>query len=164
MKATERMSDATWAFRQALNNILDNDRSQKSVIVFPWTSSVGLDPGTRVWGDQWEAIRQIMLDIQNKGVIIVLSAGNQADHSPQMNTLPAIFDYPEIPPLSSSHLVLAAGAVTKSGVIASFSQGKNQDVFWAPGVDIRCAGPSDQQSADGTSFSAPLVGNSVISD
>jgi subtilisin family serine protease/flagellar hook assembly protein FlgD len=87
----------------------------------------------------------------SKGVLVVAAAGNDAD------TLPA---YPAAYPS-----VVAVGATDAAGHRASFSQYGSWVTVAAPGTSITSTSPTsassgfqlDYDTADGTSFSAPLV-------
>ena len=158
MKATEDKADATWALGKALRNIRDNNRQSKSVIVFPWTSKIGVAaPGLHVaWGLDWEFVVQNTLDILDEDAMPVVSAGNDADCSHRVDTLPACFAQLRDQVFDK---MLVAPAVKLSRSRPSFSQVASGGVF-ASGVNIKCARQDGEQTAQGTSFFAPMVGDS----
>ncbi len=91
-----------------------------------------------------------------KGVIVVNSAGNDADRATP-NTLVAPAD---------ADSIITVGAVNGSGIIASFSSygptvdGRIKPDVVAQGIAVRCADPIDSTLyayASGTSLSCPLV-------
>ena len=156
MKATVSMVDVTWAFSSALRDIRDKSRTGKSVVVLPWTSASAFNQDRTDWGWDWEALKLIMADLLAEQTVIVVSAGNFADRSDLIDTLPAIWEQNPASFFVNSNLFVTAGAVTTWGAESSFSQ-KGRDTIWGPGEKVKCAGLSGVQTATGTSFSAPMV-------
>ena len=117
--------------------------------------------GTRAWTDPpgvWFRLRQYLYQLRQCGAIVVLSAGNEARRSRQVDTFPALFG--EVPSLG----VIVVGATTLRGFAASFSQQlDNQRTFWAPGQEVACIGPNGVVNfRSGTSLAAPLVSSHHI--
>ena len=92
-----------------------------------------------------------------RGMVVVLSAGNLGSNSWQIITAPADADS-----------VLAVGAVTRAGVYASFSSRGNTadgrikpDVVAVGSGTALCNTSGNAATSNGTSFSAPLVAGLV---
>lgn len=156
MKASTSLADTHWAFSQALKDIQDKGRQGKAVIVYPMNSNLTYSPTSVMtdWGVGWERIRLLIQDLFEQGVITVVSAGNDAKRSSDLDTLPALWKEEKRSPL------VVAGAVTNKGAFSTFSQGITQSprtVTWAPGDSVKCAGKKGIQTASGTSFSAAMV-------
>ena len=106
----------------------------------------------------WPLVFEIINALHKYGVPVVVSGGNDGWISQDTNKYPALFATytTNFPP------VFVAGAVNLQGIKASFSQNLPQPyaTFWAPGVEVACAGMSSDAEMVyriGTSFSASMV-------
>lgn len=160
VKSSGTKNDLLSAFYKIHENIRDRGRQQRSVLVYPRTSLDVLTASQPAsWDATWDTVRYLIGLIHRLGVVIVVSAGNDADRYSGLDTLPAAWrEYdPDFP-------IISAGAVTKHGAFAKFSQGKlsSAQPVWAPGVAIKCVTPNPAgrpiiNTTSGTSFAAPMV-------
>ena len=154
MKASLKMADNTWAFAAALDDILEEGRSGKAVVVYPRSSIETYSRGSSELPADWSSIREIIQDLLAADVVVVTCAGNEATRrSSALDKVPAVWASKDFP-------LIVAGSVTNIGEVAKFSQGAEtpNEVVWAPGYNVECAGASTQnQKRWGTSFSAGMV-------
>lgn len=156
------MVDVNWAFFAVLEDIIAKNRRQKSVVLYArnsisrWTVDTSLRSNLPTF---WRSVFDLLVSLQNYGISVVVSAGNDGKSSQNIDTLPALWQ-------SQHGMVLnVVGAVTAQGAIAEISKGPRSGqlvskILWAPGEDIVCAyGPTSQgfALATGTSSSAAMV-------
>ena len=160
IKTSLSLIDNTWALAEILDDVLKRDYSGKSVVVYPRLSIDPFNINDPI-PPYFEAIRYLIKDLFEAGVIFVTCAGNDGSQN-IMNKVPACWASDQFP-------IITAGAVDVHGDFAGFSQGNRSegqnDTVWAPGYNIECAkgtgsfyrrqGASNQMS--GTSFAAGMV-------
>lgn len=89
-------------------------------------------------------LEQAIKNAYDKGVIIVVSAGNNGADT--VNCFPASYDE-----------VFAVAAMDKNGNRAFFSNFGDEVDFIAPGYQVEVQGNKDVELVSGTSFSAPFI-------
>ena len=107
------------------------------------------------------SVSKALVYAQEKGVLIVSSAGNDSKDIGRSKLYPR--PYHDGKKLSHSLIVAAANALPQPKLNAYFSNysGKEVDLF-APGVDIFSLQPGDQYEAfEGTSQAAPIVASAL---
>ncbi|KAL9592878.1 MAG: hypothetical protein Q9179_006287 [Wetmoreana sp. 5 TL-2023] len=157
MKSSGTVADETWAFAEALDDILSKQRQRKAVVVYPRLSLTAFAPGSEPAAN-WDSIQALIRDLFEANVVVVNCAGNEATpRSSRVNRMPAVW-------ASINYPLIVAGAVSNQGEIARFSQGRDtpSDIAWAPGDSVVCAkgtispsAPSERRG-QGTSFSAGM--------
>ena len=157
------MADVTWAFGRALQDIEDKRRGNRSIIVLPSTSLVGLtrqDAMLQHWSYEREALGMIIKDVLTIAVIVV-AARKSGARTKRIDTLPTLWVEENLIGMDSpSAAFMTASSVTRSGSLSSFTQTIYDSHFpslFAPGEKIKCAGPRGFQTASGTLFAAPIV-------
>ena len=75
IKASLSLRDNTWAFAEVLDDVMNKDRVGKSVIIYPrsFIESITSDDPLPAY---FQAIKDIIEDFFEAGVIIVTCAGN----------------------------------------------------------------------------------------
>jgi subtilisin family serine protease len=101
-------------------------------------------------GDTLEAFRQMLVEADNAGILVVAAAGNDKNDNDAKPTYPANYDVPN---------VISVAAIDQKGLLASFSNYGAQTVdVAAPGVFIWSTFPFGFYFfLDGTSMAAPHV-------
>ena len=156
IKSSPTLADVNFAFAAALDDIIAKGRQSKAVVVFPAESTETFTVESTL-PRNWRSVKELIQELFAQNVVVVTGAGNNAEGSPTMNTLPAMWwnlerDFP----------LIVVGAATQRGDMASWSQGKAalNEVVWAPGQNVVCAdGPASQGLVvrSGTSFAAAMV-------
>ena len=155
-------ADNTWALAKALDDIIAKGRQRRSVVLYSRSSKVVFHPQDLVppyWNPEWMAIYEVIQDLIDEDVIVVTCAGDNAQRLGKNvrnipDRAPAVWSSDNFP-------IIVAGAVTGTGQFSTFSQGKDipQDIAWAPGDSVICAGLDIRQywEARGTGFAAGMV-------
>ena len=161
-------ADNTWALAKALDDIIVKGRQSRSVVLYPRSSKVVFHPQDLIppyWNPEWMAIYEIIQDLIDMDVVVVTCAGDNAQRLGKNarnipDRAPAVWNSGDFP-------IIVAGAVTGTGQFSTFSQGKDvsQDIAWAPGDSVVCAGLDVRQywEARGTGFAAGMVGIESLS-
>ena len=141
-------TDVQWAFDEVYDDILTRQETSKQPIVvigaFGSTEELSVSP--------WPDIKRSMTEIFALGAAIVVSSGNHAGRSPNVDEIPALWANGD-----PSFPLIVAGAVNNKGNTWPFSQGGNRLTVWAPGDQVQCADRAGSRLASGTSFSTGMV-------
>ena len=155
IKSRPTVADVNFAFATALDDIMEKNRQGKAVVLFPATSKQTFGAGS-VLTRNWRSVNELIKELFDQNVVVVTAAGNNAQRSMSLDTVPAKWV------LDRNFPLIVAGAVRLDGTIARFSQGAAEmaQIAWAPGDVIVCAnGPSASGLVvrSGTSFAAGMV-------
>ncbi|KAL8699224.1 MAG: hypothetical protein Q9201_006122 [Fulgogasparrea decipioides] len=77
MKSSGTVADETWAFAEALDDILSKQRQRKAVVVYPRLSLTAFAPGSEPAAN-WDSIQALIRDLFEANVVVVNCAGNEA--------------------------------------------------------------------------------------
>lgn len=111
------------------------------------------------YSPQVEAVYEAIKYAEDKGVLMVHGAGNDAANIDKVDNFPNPYYSFQKQPCSTWLSVGASGPTDDEHLVGSFSNyGKKKLDIFAPGVQIYSAKPDDTyEFADGTSMAAPVV-------
>lgn len=148
IKASLRETDIVYAFAKALEDIIENNRQEKSVVIF----AAAAKDGSQSWA--WNIVKAAMKNLFAADAVVVVGAGNLGDpRDPSTKIItqaPAVWEGPDFP-------LIVVGAVDNRGDELSWSQGPQHVTVWAPG-EVVCAIDGTLVHRDrGTSFATGMV-------
>lgn len=146
-----------------LHDIEFKGRHARCVVSISWVSSLPVDPSVPI-PDPWTSIREDIVTLMMRGVIVVCAAGNEAEElnaSGQkrllIDTYPAAFT--SIIRFKTAGRLIPVSNCDIYGREAPSSQKISLQPLFAPGVDIKCAHSTAEEGFridSGTSFCKSL--------
>lgn len=106
IKASLRETDIVYAFAKALENIIENNRQEKAVVIF----AAAAKDGSRSWA--WNIVRAAMKALFAADAVVVVPAGKQGDPRDPTSKIiaqaAAVWEGPDFP-------LMVVGAVDNRG-------------------------------------------------
>ena len=150
LKASYAIEDFIWAFFKAHKNILDKGPQTKAVIIFAFAADLVEEDYAVL------RLKEIMGYLFEIDAVIVVPAGNYAQGSPRVDTVPGIWE-------SSNFPLIVVGAVEVNGLLTADSQRGPHIGTNAPGQFVSCAKKdAGSQLSSGTSPATGMVSTAAL--